>query len=230
MKTLIIVAHPQLDESVTQQFFYESTRSLVDVTWQVTGEQVDIAKMRQLLLEHDRIIWQFPLYWYSAPALLKQWIDEVLGDTFALAPEYVLAGKQLGLVVTTATSAADFGAGRSEHFTMSEILRPFEAIATKLKMHYLPPFVVHQFAYQTDKQHQRLLIKYQQYLTLTDFSFAARSQWLSERLGNLGQRLDGKDRLVVQAVQERLQDNRDELADLNWTISMMKQEEDNQDG
>ena len=33
---------------------------------------------KELLIAHQIIIWHHPLYMYSAPALLKQWIDLVL--------------------------------------------------------------------------------------------------------------------------------------------------------
>jgi len=35
------------------------------------------------LLEHDRIVLQFPMYWYSMPPLLKKWLDDVLTYNFA---------------------------------------------------------------------------------------------------------------------------------------------------
>ncbi len=37
--------------------------------------KIDVAKEQKLLLEHDNIVFQFPLYWYSFPAIMKQWLD-----------------------------------------------------------------------------------------------------------------------------------------------------------
>jgi putative NADPH-quinone reductase len=40
--------------------------------------RIDVKREQELLSLHDRMILQFPLYWYSTPALLKQWFDVVL--------------------------------------------------------------------------------------------------------------------------------------------------------
>ncbi len=45
--------------------------------------QIDIKKEQDLLLNHDIIIWHHPFYWYSSPAILKEWIDLVLQHGFA---------------------------------------------------------------------------------------------------------------------------------------------------
>ena len=45
--------------------------------------QINVAEGQQLAAEADRIVLQFPMYWYSSPALLKQWEDAVL--TYAWA-------------------------------------------------------------------------------------------------------------------------------------------------
>ncbi|RTL87458.1 flavodoxin family protein [Ancylobacter aquaticus] len=44
---------------------------------------IDVEREQQLLLEHDRIVLQFPMYWYSMPPLLKKWLDDVLTYNFA---------------------------------------------------------------------------------------------------------------------------------------------------
>jgi len=39
---------------------------------------IDVTREHELLLAHDRIVLQFPFYWYSSPPLLKKWLDFVL--------------------------------------------------------------------------------------------------------------------------------------------------------
>lgn len=232
MKTLIIVAHPQRNESVTQTFFRDSLANLDNVTWHPIEPQFDVKEERQLLISNDRIILQFPLYWYSAPALMKKWIDDVFGDTFALAPEFVMEDRELGLVVTTASAGDDFGAGKPEQFTMSEILRPFEAMAKKVKMKYLAPFVVHQFGYQTEEQHEQLLTDYQQYATNSDFQdFSGQTKWFLAQLKNKMNKLDNEyDIIMVQSLYDQLESGQDELKDLQWTLSMIKNAGEDKNG
>jgi len=87
MQTLIIVSHPTLADSNLQRFLWESLPA-EGVTWHhleavYPDGQVDREAEQQQLLQYDRIIFQFPFYWYSSPALLKQWQDVVLTDDFA---------------------------------------------------------------------------------------------------------------------------------------------------
>ena len=47
---------------------------------------IDIENEKKLLADHQIIIWHHPFYWYSAPPLLKQWIDLVLEFGWAYGP------------------------------------------------------------------------------------------------------------------------------------------------
>ena len=47
---------------------------------------IDVDYEKKLLEKNQIIIWQHPFYWYSAPPLLKQWIDLVLEFGWAYGP------------------------------------------------------------------------------------------------------------------------------------------------
>lgn len=47
---------------------------------------IDTPYEQALLREHDVIVFQHPLYTYSCPALLKEWLDRVLSRGFASGP------------------------------------------------------------------------------------------------------------------------------------------------
>ncbi|PST49908.1 hypothetical protein COO72_00505 [Bifidobacterium callitrichos] len=53
--------------------------------WTHTGA-VDVVAEQKLVEEHDRIVLQFPPYWYSSPAPLKEWEDKVLAYGSCEAP------------------------------------------------------------------------------------------------------------------------------------------------
>ena len=97
MRTLIIVSHPTIETSLNQQFFKEATENLT-VTWHHLEKHypdwtIDRDTELELLKTHDRIIFQFPLYWYSAPAHLKLWEDTVLehADEFLKGKEHKMS-------------------------------------------------------------------------------------------------------------------------------------------
>ncbi|XP_020794346.2 NAD(P)H dehydrogenase [quinone] 1-like [Boleophthalmus pectinirostris] len=47
----------------------------------------DIKKEQQKVQEADLVIFQFPMYWFSFPAILKGWVDRVLTAGFAYSLE-----------------------------------------------------------------------------------------------------------------------------------------------
>jgi glutathione-regulated potassium-efflux system ancillary protein KefG len=105
---------------------------------------VDVELEQQLLRQADLIIFQHPIYWYSAPALLKQWLDAVLLPGFAFGTsERVLEGKSLISAVSTGHSARSYTLGGYDGWTIEEFLRPFEQTARHCGMNYLPPFVLY---------------------------------------------------------------------------------------
>lgn len=225
MKTLVIVAHPRVASSATEAFFKTAASREDDVMWHELALPFDIEREHQLLLLADRVIFQFPLYWYSAPAIFKQWLDEVWNST--LVSEQLVKGRELGIVVTTAHAASDFQPGAGQQFTIAELLRPYQALAHSTGMKYLPPLSVHQFAQQSDEERQLLFIRYQQYLTASDFQhFTGRVKWFKDHLSLI---LEKPNNPFKQAKLEQLlmllADQQDELDDLQASISWLKEKE-----
>src|SRR5699024_6601103 len=167
LKTLVIVSHPEINNSQTQQFLLQGAK-LQDVTWHHVEElsEIDVEKEQALLKEHDRIIFQFPLYWYAAPEGLKHWEDNVLTRNFVYGDgDDNLAEKEFGIVVSTGMPLKDFQRGGSENVTIDEIMAPYFAIAQRAKMQILPVFTIAQFQYLQENAQMQLLIDYQRYLT-----------------------------------------------------------------
>lgn len=92
------------------------------------AEAIDVAKEQALLVQYERIVFQFPLYWYSAPSILKEWQDKVLGYGFAYGPDgSKLAGKESKIVVSAGSPEYAYQAGFYNNFTLSEYLRPLQS-------------------------------------------------------------------------------------------------------
>ena len=223
MKTLIVLAHPEYEDSNTQQFLIASTKNLEDVSIRYLDEEkIDKREEKELLKEADRIIFQFPMYWYSAPFLLKRWLDEVFDDSLIANG---LKKKELGLVVTMGLSQEDFAAGRSEKFTLSEIFRPFEALANNCQMTYLPIFPVALFPYLSEVNKKKLLIDYQMYLTKqNETSFKKKEDWFVSRLESFKEKSTNQE--SINHVLESLKDNRETLDDLLVLVKEMRLEDE----
>ena len=186
-KTLIIMSHPDVAQSSSQQFLLAAVkgeeqiqvRHLESILAEQESEHFDKTLERACLQDADRIIFQFPLYWYQCPSVMKQWMDEVL--TLNLSQK---AKKEFGIVVTVGAKQDRYTAGGSVGFGIEELLRPYQALANQLGWNYQTPFVIHQFQYLTETQKQQLLVDYLYYLENGSHYFSEKEQWLLERLAN----------------------------------------------
>lgn len=224
LQTLIIIAHPDHSNSNTQRFFIESCDKMEQVKIHYLKEELSNKKKEQeILKKYDRIIFQFPMYWYSAPFILKKWLDDIFDDEFT---KNSLKDKELGLVVTLGRSLDDFASGRSEKFTLSEIFRPFEALANKCQMKYLPIFPVALFSYLSEQEKKKLLIDYQMYLTKeNDASFKSKEEWFIDRM-HQRQKSHGEQLSSLNHVIESLEDNRENLEELLILVKEMRRDDE----
>jgi len=155
MSILVLTAHPDLSASTANRRWFDALSTLqgkgVDqiVTRDLTAVagpemRFDAAAEQTLLVKADRIVLQFPFYWYSSPPVLKAWLDQVLLFGFAYGPGGdKLHGKELMLAVTTGGPEESFQASSFNRFSMAEFLTPFQQTANMVGMTYLPPFVLH---------------------------------------------------------------------------------------
>lgn len=120
----------------------------------------DVRAEYEKLLWADALILQFPLWWYTMPAILKGWVDRVYAYGFAYGVgehsdthwgdrfgEGTLAGKRAMLLVTTG--------GWEEHYSARGVNGPIDDLLFPINhgiLYYpgydvLPPFV----AYRVDR-------------------------------------------------------------------------------
>ncbi|NHC40604.1 general stress protein [Bacillus sp. MM2020_1] len=158
MKTLVIVAHPNLEQSKVNRTWMNRLQQEEHITVHnlyadYPTFEINVDKEQQLLLEHDRIVFQFPFYWYSSPALLKQWQDLVLTYGWAYGSEGTkLCGKEFMLVISTGGPEEAYQAGGYNHYSISELTKPFQATANLTGMRFLPTFTKQGVRFLTNEQ------------------------------------------------------------------------------
>lgn len=159
MKTLVLTAHPNLETSRINRAWFDALNEADDVTTRdltsIGGAEMrfDIKAEQAALLSHDRIVFQFPFYWYAAPPVMKAWMDQVLSYGFAYGPGGdKLRGREFLILVSTGGPADSYHAGGYNSFSMDEFLKPFQQTAILAGMTYLRPFVAHGMALATDAQ------------------------------------------------------------------------------
>jgi len=146
---LVLFAHPALEKSRVNRVLVQEIRDLPGVTvhdlYEVYPEHdIQVEREQELLLSHDVIVFQHPFFWYSTPAILKEWQDLVLEHGWAYGTGgTALHGKRMLSAVTTGGREAAYSREGHNRFTVRELLAPIEQTARLCGMQYLPPFVVH---------------------------------------------------------------------------------------
>ncbi|MFQ3619101.1 MAG: NAD(P)H-dependent oxidoreductase [Cyanobacteriota bacterium] len=147
-RILILFAHPALEKSRVNRQLIRAVQGLDSITLHDLYEQypsfhIDVKLEQDLLRSHDIIVFQHPFYWYSSPALLKEWQDLVLEYGFAYGQGgTALRGKKFLSAITTGGSEKAYCRQGHNYFTIRELLTPFEQTARLCGMEYLPPFVI----------------------------------------------------------------------------------------
>ncbi|TPR18231.1 NAD(P)H-dependent oxidoreductase [Apilactobacillus timberlakei] len=233
MKTLVIVSHPEYDNSMTESFLNQCQNDIEEVDWLVLDHlannyEFDVDKEQKRLVKYDRILFQFPMYWYSSPALLKKYEDDIFTRSFTYANEDgKLKGKELGIITTLGEPLKNYTVGGSEGFSINEILKPYQALAFKSGMKFIKPFAVDQFAYMTDDEKGKLLVDYRNYLTNEDINgFGSKQIWYLSQLKQLRSNLSSEKQAKLDIIIDYLQDNYDRLDEIKWELDMIKKEED----
>lgn len=148
-RILVLFAHPALQKSRIHRRLMQAVSGLEGVTFHDLYEtypdfHIHVRREQQLLAEHNVIVFQHPLYWFSVPALLKEWQELVLEYKWAYGKAGVaLQGKKLLTVTSTGGREALFAPGGYNRRTMQEFLAPIDQMAVLCGMEYYPPFVVH---------------------------------------------------------------------------------------
>lgn len=148
-RVLLLFAHPVLEKSRVNRRLLAEAREVTGVTIHDLYEAyptlaIDARREQRLLLDHDAIVFQHPFYWYSTPAILKEWQDLVLEHGWA----YGHGGTQLRgkITLNAITTGGPETAYRHEgynRFTIRELLAPWDQTAHLCGMRFLAPFAVH---------------------------------------------------------------------------------------
>jgi len=148
-RVLVLFAHPALQHSMVNRRLLKAAEGVPGVTVHDLYETyptmiVNAPREQALLLEHDVIVFQHPFYWYSAPALIKEWTDHVLAHGWAYGEgAAALRGKSMMVAITTGGPAEAYQAEGRNRYTIRQLLAPQDQTAHLCSMQFLPPFVVH---------------------------------------------------------------------------------------
>ena len=119
MKNVLIVSgHPDLaSDSFANKIILEDLAKLLpETTFDYLGDlypdyKIDVAAEQKKLIGADIIVLQFPIFWYSMPALLAKWMEDVFVRGFSHGSQgKALVGKKLVLSFTTGAPESAYDA------------------------------------------------------------------------------------------------------------------------
>lgn len=149
MNILVNLFHPNLQQSKVNRRWLEVLEEhgglTINQPYQLYSDwTIDVEREQQLLLAHDRIVFQHPFFWYSIPPLFKKWLDDVLTYGWAYGPGGTrLQGKEWVSAISAGGPADAYQAGGYNNYSMSELIKPLQQTANLIGMKFLPAFILH---------------------------------------------------------------------------------------
>ena len=148
-KLIVYYAHPGHKHSHVNCFMARAAADVEGITYvdlyrDYPRMDINVDVEQQRLVDHDVILFQFPLFWYSTPSIIKEWQDLVLEHGFAYGSDGdQLAGKRMMLAVTTAGPEDAYTDKGYQHYPLRTFLTPLEQTARLCKMEFPAPYVLY---------------------------------------------------------------------------------------
>jgi len=148
---LVLLAHPDLARSRVNRALAAQARLLPsdmvevrDIYALYPDYVVDVEAEQAALAAARTVVWLHPIQWYSMPALMKLWVDEVLAFRWAYGPGgRALAGKCLWLAVSTGGVETSYQKLGSADHPFERFLAPYRQTAEMVAMRFLDPLILH---------------------------------------------------------------------------------------
>ncbi len=147
-KILINFAHPTIARSKINAALRAAVEGLEGITFNdlyaaYPDFLIDVKREQELCESNDIIIFQHPFYWYSTPAIMKEWLDLVLQHDWAYGSKgKALEGKLFLQAITGGGDDAVYQKDGFTTFTIGDLISPMRATAKLCNMVWLPPFTV----------------------------------------------------------------------------------------
>jgi glutathione-regulated potassium-efflux system ancillary protein KefF len=146
---LVLAAHPNWRESRVNRRLLAAAQDIAGVQVQdlygsYPDYDIDVAAEQVRAQDAGLIVLLHPIQWYSMPALLKLWLDEVLTYGWAYGQGgTALRGKDLWLVATTGGPESSYRPQSYNRYFFDAFLPPYEQTAALCGMRFLPPLMLH---------------------------------------------------------------------------------------
>lgn len=173
LKVLAINTHPNLDGNhsqgdidasfankiIMQCLSTESNITTHNLVAKYPNKKIDVPYEQGLLESHDKLLLIGPIYWYSLPALAKQWMDEVLLYSWAYGSTgNALKGKKIQIILTSGSTLSEY-CKEEIGSTIDELFISYRRSFEYCKMKWLPIKFIGGINSQSRDNNKEALIK-----------------------------------------------------------------------
>lgn len=147
---LIILGHPDFENSLANKtIIAEIEGSGLDIEIRNLSKlypdfNIDAKAEQKVLMKHSTIVFQYPVYWYNMPAILKNWFDVVFEYQFAYGTKGdKLKNKNFLPSFTVGAPEEEYRTLGAHHFRVHEFCKNMEQTAYYAQMRYFDPIYFH---------------------------------------------------------------------------------------
>lgn len=179
---VVLQAHPYPDRSRANRLLTAAIADLpgVEIRWLYDlypDFAIDVETEQRSMRRASTVVWQHPLFWYSAPALLKLWFEKVLTPGWAYGPGgTALQGKRCLWVITTGGAIGDYSPEGLHRHELESFLPVTRQTAQFCRMNWLEPLVVHDALRLEDDELARFALRYRERLIELGGAIEARDE------------------------------------------------------
>jgi glutathione-regulated potassium-efflux system ancillary protein KefF len=145
----VLYAHPYPSHSRANAALLAAIRDLQGVQVRSLYDlypdyDIDAEAERKAMEGARLVVFMHPIYWYTTPALLKHWFDQVLARGWAYGDGgTALRGKDCLWIVTTGADETAYTPGGKHGHPFESFSPVVEQTARFCGMNWLEPFVLH---------------------------------------------------------------------------------------
>ncbi len=122
---------------------------------------INVEQEQKILRMSDILIWEFPIHWYSTPAILKEWIDTVFTLDFAYGPRgQELRGKYLWPVISCGGAIDSYTESGGNKYSLNTFLLPLVQTAKYCGLNVFEPFVIYHANYISEEEIEKKAIQF----------------------------------------------------------------------
>ena len=147
---LIILGHPNIKDSLANKAIMEEVErnnpqiEIRNIAALYPDYTINVNEEQEALLRHKTIVFQYPIYWYNMPAILKHWFDIVFEYGFAYGKDgNKLKDKNFVPSFTVGGPENAYKTLGDHHFRVYEYCKNLEQTAYYAQMNYIDPIYFH---------------------------------------------------------------------------------------